>query len=84
MVGSKKALSHYNFIKEIVLAWTNKDLHWPKSLKVTPSKRKAEDEDCRVTRAKKSSEVDLASMLRSSSICTTIDKKTLDPIKGRL
>lgn len=86
MVDSKKALSHYDYIKQISLAWINRDLYWPQPLKVAAKKRKSQANDTRrrVTRAKKSLDTDLDSLTSKGSKCCSIDDKTIDPISGTL
>ena len=85
MVESKKALSHYDYIKQISLAWINHDLYWPQPLKVAAKKRKSQANDTRrVTRAKKSLDTDLDSLISKGSKCCIIDDKTIDPISGTL
>jgi hypothetical protein len=43
MIDSKAAVNHYDFIKEIALAWINPEIHWPK--KISQKKRKAPVDD---------------------------------------
>ena len=40
MIDSKAAVSHYDYIKEIALAWVNQELYWPK--RIAQKKRKAQ------------------------------------------
>jgi len=39
MLPTKPTLTHYEFIKQIALAWINKDLYWPKDNVATISKK---------------------------------------------
>ena len=78
---SKATVSHYDFIKQICLAWIDKEQYWPKSEE--SKKRKAEDDKMK-TRAKKRFEFDVTSSSSSTTICTTINDKTLHPVHGKL
>ena len=40
MIEDKQALSHYEFIKQISLAWVNKKRYWPKAIQKNTQKRK--------------------------------------------
>ena len=52
MIDSKKVVSHYDYIKQIALAWINQQLYWPAA---RPSKKRKgkEQDNKRVTRAMK-------------------------------
>ena len=82
---SKKILSHYDYIKQISLAWINQDLYWPKRI-TRPAKRRHEP-DTTITRSRKRIvDSDLLSVASSSasSRCTPIDNDTINPISGKL
>ena len=51
MITSKKGVSHYEYIKQISLAWINHELYWPQPPKVK-AKRKTKEDNSRLTRAK--------------------------------
>ena len=82
---SKDTVSHYNFIKQIALAWINPEL-FP-TPKVSSAKRKSREEKTHInTRSKKRIivEPDTFSGTSSSSKCNQVDDKTLDPVTGKL
>jgi hypothetical protein len=79
---SNKTLSHYDYIKQIALAWVNQDMHWP-TKKIT-RKRKTVSNEPRQTRSRLSIDVDVESTSTSSTKCIPVDEKTLHPVKGRL
>jgi hypothetical protein len=83
MIDSRQAVSHYDYIKQVALAWVNQDQYWPIVQKVS-NKRKAKDDGKRSTRsANKKLDIDTASMSSNNS---TIDIKDghLHPITGKL
>ena len=76
---SRNTVSHYNYIKQIALAWINQELYWPKR---EVKKRKKEYEGTG-TRSRRRMEVE--SLASSSSMkCTKIDDKSLHPARGKL
>ena len=80
MIDSKCAVSHYDYIKEIALAWINQDIYWPK--KIINIKRKAPiDDGKRKTRASRALRTE--SISSSSSKATPFNDKTLHP-RGKL
>ena len=88
MHDSKRTLSHYDYIKQISLAWINQELYWPKKVTKTTAtkKRSSEKETTTQTRSRKrKSDTDLASVSSSgSSRCVRIDDDSLDPNNGKL
>ena len=79
---STDAVTHYQFIKQICLAWIDRERHWPKHPEKISQKRKSPEDDKVITRgARKKIELDLAS---SSSVCTIVTDKTLHPLNGHL
>ena len=86
MLLTKPTLTHYEFIKQVALAWINKDLHWPNdSTTKVSKKRKTEDDDKRKTRAtKKRLDIDAMSFSSADSRCFPITSKSLHPSSGSL
>ena len=79
MIDSKDAVSHYDYIKEIALAWINQEMYWPKEVK----KRKVEQDDGkRKTRRQTARSLEIKSH-SSSQKATPFNDKTLHPT-GRL
>ena len=82
MIDSKAAVNHYDYIKEIALAWINPDIHWPK--KISQKKRKApKDDGKRNTRASRALDESSVSSSIASSKATPFNDKTLHP-RGKL
>ena len=86
MVDSKEALTHYEYIKKIALAWINKELHWPQKHR---KKRSSEDSltssSTTTTRAKKRLlEVSFEDDTSTNSKAPRITDKALDPVAGAL
>ena len=69
MMDSKKALCHYEYIKQISLAWINQEEYWPKTLKVVSIKRPKEDQQIPVTRERKKLDTGLLSVSSTHSKC---------------
>ena len=82
--SSKAAVSHYDFIKQVALAWINKERYWPKTIKLADTtKRKSTDDSTNIqTRARRLQIEDDASSQRS--ICRMVKDDRLDPINGLL
>ena len=79
--GSKADVTHHDFIKQICLAWIDKQQYWPK---LEESRARTVEEDNVKTRAKKRLQIDATSNSSSTTVCTTINDKTLHPVHGRL
>ena len=80
---SKDTISHYEYIKQIALAWVNRNLHWPR--KRISHKRKNTTEEKRQTRSRlQINNEDSKSTTTSTSKCIPVDDGTLHPVKGRL
>ena len=84
MIDSKKAVSHYNYIKEIALAWVNPELYWPK--KIRPTKRKAKGEIDSNKRKTRSAvrHLDTESVCTTSSKAPNVTNESLHPATGNL
>ena len=97
--NSKVPVTHYEFIKQITLAWIDPDTHWPKGTEAHQSKkRKAaeqnEDQDTVVTRATRKLNLDYQTSpslssdsnpaSATSSICIPVTEKNLHPLTGKL
>jgi len=86
MMLTKPPLTHYEFIKQVALAWINKDMYWPKDNVASISKkRKAENDNNRHTRAtKRKLNIDAMSFSSSESRCIPVNSKSLNPTSGSL
>jgi hypothetical protein len=95
MHNSKTTVSHYEYIKQISLAWINPDKYWPKEMEVTePGKRKVpdDDENTIVTRASRKLKIDstssvssdAATIIKTSTLCIPITESNLHPVNGKL
>ena len=91
LLDSKQALTHYDFIKEISLAWINKEMYFPKVRNVAASRKRKTKDDAtkddgkRVTRgAAKKLDIDATSVFSNSSICIEITDNSLHPTSGKL
>ena len=69
MMDSKNALSHFDYIKQISLAWINQEEYWPKTLKVVSRKGPKEDQQIPVTRGRKKLDTGPLSILSTHSKC---------------
>ena len=78
----KNTLSHYDYIKQIALAWVSRDLYWPSQH--ISRKRTAALDERRRTRSRLAVDVDTESKSTSSTKCIQVDEKTLHTVKGRL
>ena len=79
MMDSKKALSHYDYIKHILLAWINQEEYWPKTLKVLSIKRPKEDQQIPVTRRREKIDTGSLSVSSTPSKCYKIEDESLHP-----
>ena len=84
MMKSSNAVSHYEYIKMIALAWVNPELNWPTKKKINTKRRLEQTEDLtRITRAKRKLYTDSVS-ISDSSRCSVVDNNTLHPSNGKL
>jgi hypothetical protein len=87
MHDSKKVLSHYDYIKQISLAWINQELYWPHKVTKTKAtkKRSREPETTQARSRKRKPDTDIASVSSAgSSRCPKIEDDSLDPNNGKL
>jgi len=80
MLLTKPTLTHYEFIKQVALAWINKDMYCPKdNVAAVSNKKKAENDDNRKTRAtKRKLNIDAMSFSSSESRCIPVNPKSLN------
>ena len=84
MHDRKNICSHYDFIKQIGLAWVNQELHWPKQIK-RDKKRAITKDNNMTTRAKRRINTDSCSASStSSSKCIPVTNANLHPTAGKL
>ena len=84
MHDSKNVYSHYDYIKQISLAWINPELHWPKKIAQQKKKRKHEVEQVTRSSRKKLVDSDMASASSTSSKCIKVNDSSLHPTLGKL
>lgn len=78
MINSKDVVSHYDYIKEITLAWINQELYWSKTVNRRKQNVDMVDDGKRKTRASRA--LDIALVLSSASLkATPFTDKTLHP-----
>ena len=85
MHDSKKILSHYDYIKQVSLAWISQELYWPQKVTTARKKKRRETEKTQTRSRKRKPDTDIGSASSAgSSRCTKIDDDTLDPMNGKL
>ena len=82
MIDSKQAVSHYDYIKQVALAWINQEEYWPKKQKVASRKRPTQ-EPIRVTRGRKKLDTGSMSVSSNNSKCHGIKNESLHPTNGK-
>lgn len=84
---SKEVKTHYEYIKDIALAWVNRDTYWPKEKEFVSSQDSngimSPDDGIAFTRARKRLHEEISSS-SSSKICSRVSDKALDPHRGAL
>ena len=82
MLDSKNTVSHYEYIKEVALAWVNREMYLPKVIGIRSKKRKPDD-DKPNTRASRKINFDMNSDASITS-CIRVNDSTLHPNNGKL
>jgi hypothetical protein len=81
----KVPVTHYDFIKQITLAWINPDTHWPKGTEAHWSKkRKAAEQQQQETVITRSAARKLNLEQTSPSLCIPVTDNNLHPSTGKL
>ena len=82
---SKQICSHYDYIKEISLAWINPELHWPKKKTKAAAKSKEIYNKVKTRLRKRFREDDMVSASNfNSSKCERVNDASLHPTAGKL
>ena len=89
MHDSKETVTHYDFIKQIALAWINQEMYWPKkhpAAVASSKKRKRQgDENRQITRRVAAEQIEHdVSSVSSVGSGVRVNDASLDPIKGKL
>ena len=78
MIDSKSAVSHYDYIKEIALAWVNQELYWPKKITIQKKRKGTTQDDGKRKTRNAIRALDYESQ-SSSQKATPFNDKTLHP-----
>ena len=85
--GSKNYCTHYEYIKQIGLAWVNQEMYGPKKIKKVSNKREKEQDGSLTRATKRKIEAVMMSASSSTSRCIQITNESLCPhgqLKRRL
>ena len=78
MIDSKAAVNHYEYIKQIALAWINQDVYWPKEIKQKKRKTEQDDGKRKTRRVARALDTDSSTSSKTSK-ATSFNEKTLHP-----
>ena len=82
-MDNKKTLSHYEYIRQISLAWINQEEYRPKTLKFVSRKRPKEDQQIPVTRGRKKLDTGSLSVSSKHLKYYKIEDESLHPNNGK-